>query len=221
MHDWSIPRTWRIDYGDPSVDFVNSRWNRLKEAHESFASLQDVLDWLSVKGLLDQASFRRWSRRLGKSPGTARGVLRQALALRETLYGIFRSLAEGRRPRHAELRALNRFLVAGSGSPVLSLRSGLRFELTHQRRGHPAAALLGSIAESAARLLAEQDLSRLRRCFNRECGVVFYDRTKNLSRRWCHMRVCGSILKMRRYRARVRAEARTGTHAAPRRHANR
>lgn len=43
---------------------------------------------------------------------------------------------------------------------------------------------------------------RLSICQNPGCGWVFYDRSKNRSRRWCDMAVCGNRAKAARYRSR-------------------
>jgi predicted RNA-binding Zn ribbon-like protein len=43
---------------------------------------------------------------------------------------------------------------------------------------------------------------RVRECRGEHCGWLFLDLTKNRSRRWCEMEVCGSRAKMQRYRAR-------------------
>jgi predicted RNA-binding Zn ribbon-like protein len=42
------------------------------------------------------------------------------------------------------------------------------------------------------------------------CGWLFYDSSKNGSRRWCSMEGCGSSIKNRRQYARRKAATRTG-----------
>ena len=46
--------------------------------------------------------------------------------------------------------------------------------------------------------------SRLKVCPADDCAWVFYDQSKNASRRWCSMGVCGNRTKVRAYRARSR-----------------
>lgn len=48
---------------------------------------------------------------------------------------------------------------------------------------------------------------RLKTCANDGCRWVFYDHSRNRSRTWCSMDVCGARAKMRTYRARTRAGA--------------
>ncbi|MFF0739600.1 CGNR zinc finger domain-containing protein [Streptomyces sp. NPDC004111] len=45
------------------------------------------------------------------------------------------------------------------------------------------------------------DIARLKRCAEHGCAWVFWDTSKNRSRRWCSMRVCGNRTKARRYAA--------------------
>jgi predicted RNA-binding Zn ribbon-like protein len=43
---------------------------------------------------------------------------------------------------------------------------------------------------------------RVRECAAERCPVLYLDTSRNRSRRWCSMEVCGAHAKMRRYRAR-------------------
>jgi predicted RNA-binding Zn ribbon-like protein len=55
------------------------------------------------------------------------------------------------------------------------------------------------VAKSAADLLAEGDLGRVRKCGSHDCTWLFYDTSKNRSRRWCDMKGCGNRAKARRH----------------------
>jgi hypothetical protein len=63
--------------------------------------------------------------------------------------------------------------------------------------------------------LADLDgsLHRLRECSAPTCTVVFYDRTKNHTGRWCSMATCGNRDKVRRFRERERERASANTEA--------
>jgi predicted RNA-binding Zn ribbon-like protein len=52
-------------------------------------------------------------------------------------------------------------------------------------------------------LLAEGPLDRMKRCAG--CRWLFLDASKNRSRHWCSMEVCGTNAKKRRYVERRRA----------------
>jgi predicted RNA-binding Zn ribbon-like protein len=60
------------------------------------------------------------------------------------------------------------------------------------------------VLRSAADLLTSDDLGRLRECASDTCAWLFLDHSKNRSRRWCDMTVCGNRDKVRRHRQRQR-----------------
>jgi predicted RNA-binding Zn ribbon-like protein len=78
----------------------------------------------------------------------------------------------------------------------------------------PAAdGVLGVLGELlAAVVLADHDgsLRRLKICGSERCQQAFYDWSKNGSRRWCSMQICGNRSKTRAYRGRRREAARAG-----------
>jgi predicted RNA-binding Zn ribbon-like protein len=65
--------------------------------------------------------------------------------------------------------------------------------------------VLAAIAADFARFLIDFEPRRLKHCDNPACTMVFYDRGKNIRRRWCSSAVCGNRDKVANYRARKRA----------------
>ena len=91
-----------------------------------------------------------------------------------------------------------------------------RFARTFVATGDAFAGLLLPLVESATESLVRGELGRVRRCANGRCAHVFYDTSKNSSRRWCDMDTCGNRAKAARFRKR-RARQNTGeTDAAER-----
>jgi predicted RNA-binding Zn ribbon-like protein len=64
--------------------------------------------------------------------------------------------------------------------------------------------VLWPLARSAADLLVAPLRNHVKQCPGHGCGWIFLDLTKNGSRRWCEMEVCGTRHKIRRYRDRRR-----------------
>ncbi|MFF5721595.1 CGNR zinc finger domain-containing protein [Streptomyces buecherae] len=60
---------------------------------------------------------------------------------------------------------------------------------------------LARVAVAWSELVLAGDAARLKRCAEHECAWVFWDVSKNRSRRWCSMRVCGNRNKARRFAA--------------------
>ena len=63
-----------------------------------------------------------------------------------------------------------------------------------------------AIAQSAVDLLTGRDAALIRACANPRCSVIFVDRSKNRSRRWCSMALCGNLMKVTRFYQRARAK---------------
>ncbi|GAB3677945.1 CGNR zinc finger domain-containing protein [Saccharopolyspora tripterygii] len=63
---------------------------------------------------------------------------------------------------------------------------------------------LASLAAALTTLLITGEVERIKRCPAEDCGWVFWDSTKNRSRRWCSMQVCGNRQKARTFAARNR-----------------
>lgn len=68
-------------------------------------------------------------------------------------------------------------------------------------------AAVGRIAAAIAVARAAGTFERLKVCPGDGCGYAFVDRSRNRSRRWCAMTLCGNQSKVRTYRAGRRAVA--------------
>ena len=76
------------------------------------------------------------------------------------------------------------------GRPLLEpLEAGVRGALTR-------------LLVAAAGAGADDSWRRLKICAADDCAWAFYDTSKNQSRTWCSMKVCGNRAKTRSYRAR-------------------
>ena len=80
------------------------------------------------------------------------------------------------------------------------------FDLEWDPDGSSLERPLWPIVRSAAELLTSGELARVHKCASDRCGWLFVDRSKNHSRRWCDMKECGNVAKVRRYRTRHKTE---------------
>jgi predicted RNA-binding Zn ribbon-like protein len=71
-----------------------------------------------------------------------------------------------------------------------------------QPQGDDVPAALGKLLAIAHDAMHSGDWERLKVCRNDTCRWAFYDHSKNRSRHWCQMDVCGSRQKARSYRQR-------------------
>jgi predicted RNA-binding Zn ribbon-like protein len=66
---------------------------------------------------------------------------------------------------------------------------------------------LGRIVATVAELAPTDEWKRLKTCRDETCRVVFYDQSRNRSRAWCSMEVCGNREKARSFRQRHTSHA--------------
>ena len=152
--------------------------------------------------ILTPADFLGWAKRRGipldRVPGPE--ALARLHRLRAALFGIFDALNDEREPAAADLAFLNEELAeARSAERLVPAESGYAIE-------DEASAIIDrfrhAVARDAAGLLIG-DRRRIKRCPSHDCLWLFYDSSKNLSRRWCAMDDCGTLEKVRRYRGKA------------------
>jgi predicted RNA-binding Zn ribbon-like protein len=114
--------------------------------------------------------------------------------------------------------ALRRLLRTNDGSkldpgPLGALREAaqeglIRIEIDRTGRAvaTPARQGLGSLFARLLAAVADSQAAgtweRMKTCADDDCEWAFYDSSKNRSRTWCSMEVCGNRAKTRAYRAR-------------------
>jgi predicted RNA-binding Zn ribbon-like protein len=177
------------------------------ELVRAFANTIDVEDARDEfeKGddLEDPSLLRAWLRERGLISPRDRLTaddLHHALELRE---GI-RDLAyanHGEAVQPGSFEALDRAAARAQLTP--RFRAGAPPKLHPHARGADAA--LGRIVAIVFAAMSDGSWRRLKICRQDTCAFAFYDRSKNLSRAWCSMRVCGNRTKVRKYRSRERS----------------
>ncbi|MGH2795069.1 MAG: CGNR zinc finger domain-containing protein [Actinomycetota bacterium] len=120
------------------------------------------------------------------------------------LRGAIRELAHTNHGEPASpepLKVLERIGAAADLEP--RFRPGEPPILEPQAKGVSGA--LGKLVAIAFGSMSQGDWQRLKICRSDDCAVVFYDYSKNQSKSWCSMRVCGNRTKVRNYRRREKA----------------
>jgi predicted RNA-binding Zn ribbon-like protein len=200
----------RLDGGHLALDFVNTMGGSHElppEPHdEHLRSYGDLLAWGVRTGLLEEAVAERLWRAAEADPGAAERALRAAIEQREQAYAVVRALAESRRPPAEALRGVEEKARGALAAARLERfdDGSYRWRWEHADDLHSP---LRPLAHATVELLADAPLDRLKRCEG--CRWLFLDASKNRSRHWCSMEVCGKHAKMRRYVERRRAARRS------------
>jgi predicted RNA-binding Zn ribbon-like protein len=158
-------------------------------------SLLNSVDVESGRDDLDELPrFQRWLRDHGR--GSAANAATEAdLSLARDLRDALRDELDGA----GDPSGLDR-LAAGIGLVARFTGDG-RVGLVPADAG--VRGVLGEVLTAVVRAEHEGAWRRLTICSADACRYVYYDRSKNGSRRWCSMAVCGNRSKTRAYRERV------------------
>jgi predicted RNA-binding Zn ribbon-like protein len=189
--------------GRTCLDFVNTVSSRVQpDFSEYLPDYCALAAWARQVDLIGKQRAFDLQRMAANAPQAARRAHRAAVELREALYRIFSAIIDGETPRHSDMAALNERLVrARPLQSFVASAGGFVWRWNKESYDLEAPALLVAIA--AADFLTGDDLSRLKRCPPPEgCGWLFYDESRNRSRRWCSMETCGSWAKSKSFRER-------------------
>jgi len=189
--------------GERCLDFLNTvEWRGRPEAREErLTSYGEFAIWAKAAGLIDGRQQRQLMALAAKAPRAAAKALAEIQQAREALAVLLAGPATRRAP---SIAAINRILARDRF--VLRLESdkaGYRecWELECPQLRQPLLALLREVAT----LLASPDLARIHHCANDHCQWFFLDTSRNQSRRWCRMEICGNNAKARVYYHRHRS----------------
>jgi len=164
---------------------------------------ESLVDWLVQARTLDE---RQADDILGNWKGTreVETTFQNAVRLRSGLREMAERLTKGKTVPQSTVAAINQCLAHQTGHAELKRARG-GFEKHFQANFREPAQLLWPVAESASDLLCYADLTLDKNCENPVCVLFFYDTTKNHSRRWCSMSVCGNRMKVAAHYQRLRA----------------
>ena len=182
---------------EPWLELLNSDWRDYRGS----GLRRDLIDdpaWLD-------RFLGPWKPSLGAArPEDVRAALK---GLRRTIRAVVDRIAVRRSVPSRFWLELNSVLAVSPFVRRLErIPAGYLFPLVPRSPG--LRAMLGEIAAGFGDTLAQGEPSRIKVCENRDCRWVFYDRSKNRSRRWCEGPTgCGNLMKVRRFRAKRKSRA--------------
>jgi predicted RNA-binding Zn ribbon-like protein len=187
--------------GHPALDLVNSLDNRFREdgPDEMLASYADLLRFLEESGLLSRQHVRALNKTV--APEAAAQALRSAHDLREATAAVLYSSLARKEPGQQDIGVLEKhFLDAARHRELQWERAG--FAWAWGRHENEPELPVWILAESVSDILLSPDMARVRTCAADTCRWLFLDTSKNHTRRWCNMKVCGNRMKARRFHER-------------------
>lgn len=189
------------------LDLVNTvSWRKRERPDERLNSYSDLVAWSQKAGVVTERQAQRLLQESARRPAGASAALERVIALREALYRIFCAVAGGDAPKPSDLAVLNGALSEALARLQLTWIAG-QFAWDWTDAGDSLEPMLWPVARSAAELLTADELNRVGVCPGEGCGWLFFDSSKNRSRRWCAMDDCGNRAKARRHYRRSRSQS--------------
>jgi predicted RNA-binding Zn ribbon-like protein len=192
------------------LDFANTvDWRTAAQPHELLTSYADLVAWGQRTGIVSEGTARRLLEESARGPTQAAAVLERAIVLREAIYRIFSAVVAEHAPEAADIATLNRALAETMSRLQLAWTAD-GFARCWSGDEDALDQVLWPVVRSAAELLTSDELGRVGVCAGDGCGWLFFDTSKNRSRRWCSMQDCGNRAKARRHYRRRRVQNQNG-----------
>lgn len=196
-HDLQSPTdedlAFRFTAGAPSLDLVATLGERGHRDIERIGNQDRLKDWIAKAGY-----------RLRPDEVDAAGY-DEAITLREAIHSLATALIEGVDAPAGSIRKINQCAV----QPPLVTRLRADGETREWADDGCFPALLATLARDAIDLFGGEMASRVKRCAEPTCNMLFLDRSRPGTRKWCSMtgRGCGNRAKKAAFRERQRARA--------------
>ncbi|HEY2469755.1 MAG TPA: CGNR zinc finger domain-containing protein [Terracidiphilus sp.] len=186
--------------GHAALDLVNTLDWRFRDGQpeDLIAGYGDVVRFVVQSGLMSATEGRRLVRSAGTNK--AAQVVAETRGLREAAARVFyAALDDDDQPVDA-IRDLEGYFKDAEA------HRKLRWSERHLRWEFPAALAapelpLWILSLKTAQLITSGNMEMVRACGNPECRWLFLDTSKNHTRRWCDMKICGNRMKARRFKA--------------------
>lgn len=190
---------YELTGGELCLDFANTVDARpTEQRRELLEDYDDLIRWSLQTGMITDQTAKLLHKKASKQRRQASAALRRARLLREAIFDVLSAPAQGVSPPPAALDVVNGQVTAAfSHLRIGRSEGGFQWEWEEE---DALDRMLWPVARSAAELLTSDKLKRVRVCSAADCDWLFLDQSKNSSRRWCDMTVCGNRAKARRFR---------------------
>jgi predicted RNA-binding Zn ribbon-like protein len=192
--------------GNLCLDLANtiSHRDEPERRAEHLTSYADMVAFARQSGVISSGQADELDAYALRHGSEARQNFRRAIELREAIYGIFTAIAQGETASQDDLTIVTECaLEALRHRSLTPAEGGYRWEWRTDGK-NPLARVVWPAAQAAAELLTSKELRIARWCEARDCQRLFLDHSRNRSRRWCDMTVCGNRAKARRHYQRTR-----------------
>jgi predicted RNA-binding Zn ribbon-like protein len=199
MNDISTAKTMTLDGGDPSLDFVNSGYDRLSGVvTERLHSYSDLILLSGRLGIIDEELTTSLLNEAKAHPDKAESALNKAKLLRNSIYEICKGKInlEPINSIKQSLEFFNGYLSDSLRYRKISVQKE-EFKKDWFKDKKDLEYPLRRLTNYAYELITSPRQYLIKQCGG--CAWLFVDDSKNHRRRWCDMSTCGNSAKVKRY----------------------
>jgi predicted RNA-binding Zn ribbon-like protein len=199
-----VKNRFELIAGQPALDLVNTldwRFRAEPPPEELLTDYGAVLRFAEQSGLIGNSQARRLLR--GTSESKAAQVVAAVRELREAAALVLYAALDGDEARASSIVTLEGYFKRARQAQRLQAVEG-KLDWAFPQSDSASELPLWLLSLSAAQLLTSDEMERVRACGNAECRWLFLDTSKNHTRRWCDMKICGNRMKARRFKAQHR-----------------
>ena len=194
--------------GHRAIDFANtiSGWGEGDE--DWLVGYARFAQWACLAGLIDEAERRKATTAAARNPLMADRVFAQTNELRFAFLRLLHAVKAASSAKADDLAIVNQW-IRRAGEAFHLRQTGQAFQEDWSVGVSVLEKPLLAAARAVSQFLTEANFGRLKICPGHNCAWFFVDLSKNHSRRWCDMAVCGNLAKARRFQGRQRRDRAT------------
>lgn len=194
MHNNSRIYSIKFIAGKLSLDFTNTvAWRGRKDAEDYFKTYTDFIIWAKLKKIITEEECNRILKNTEDLTEEKRQFLIKVKKTREILYQLF---SQKNCPSEEIISDFNNETAYFTQFNKLRNENGIFYwDFTNQL--DLPEKILGVVIFDAIKILTSPDLKKVAKCADNECAWLFFDTSRNHSRRWCSMEDCGNKAKAR------------------------
>ena len=177
----------------PCLDFINTQMIVRGNPTDLLGGYEDLVAWLVQAHVVDKthavAVMTQWGHEDQEQ------LFEQGVMFRRTLRDMAARIVARKSIAGSAIASINHILSRCPGYPQLVYKKG-GYTRQFQSQAAQKDGLLAPLAEAASDLLCSGKWSLVKKCGNPACILYFYDTTKNHTRNWCSMQLCGNRKKV-------------------------
>ena len=177
----------------PCLDFINTQMIVKGNPTDLLGGCEDLVAWLVQAHMVDKVQAAMVMTQWGHEDQEQ--LFEQGVMFRRTLRDMVARIVARKSIAGSAIASINHILSRCPGYPQLVYKKG-GYTRQFQSQAVQKDGLLAPLAEAASDLLCSGKWSLVKKCGNPACILYFYDTTKNHTRSWCSMQLCGNRKKV-------------------------